>query len=169
MGKIVDGVANQEITDFLYHEAELLNDNRHMEWLELLTEDIVYHVPLRVTLEKGEGSEFLNSMKIMDENYESIMLRILRLETEYCWAEMPSSRTRHHLSNIRIMETESDTYFVKSNFLLFRNRGDTPNYDLFSGERQDVIRKADGRYMLAKRVVYLDQSVLGAHNVSFFF
>ncbi|MEH7249265.1 aromatic-ring-hydroxylating dioxygenase subunit beta [Neobacillus niacini] len=165
----VNTTITQEMTDFLFHEAELLNDYRHMEWLELLTKDIVYQVPLRVTLEKGEDSEFLNSMMIMDENYQTLLIRILRLETEYCWAEMPHSRTRHHLSNIRVKEKETDVYLVKSNFLLFRNRGDSTHYDLLSGERQDVVKRVDGRLMLAKRVVYLDQSVLGAHNVSFFF
>ena len=35
--------------EFLVREAELLDQRRYREWLELLTDDIVYRMPVRVT------------------------------------------------------------------------------------------------------------------------
>ncbi|HZT06761.1 MAG TPA: aromatic-ring-hydroxylating dioxygenase subunit beta, partial [Chloroflexota bacterium] len=37
-----------EVLEFLYREAELLDDRRFTEWLELLTGDVIYRVPLRL-------------------------------------------------------------------------------------------------------------------------
>jgi len=35
----------QEITDFLYREAELLDERRYREWLDLLADDVRYSMP----------------------------------------------------------------------------------------------------------------------------
>ncbi|HEX9522922.1 MAG TPA: aromatic-ring-hydroxylating dioxygenase subunit beta, partial [Reyranella sp.] len=37
----------QEIADFLYREAELLDERRYREWLDLLADDIRYWMPMR--------------------------------------------------------------------------------------------------------------------------
>ena len=37
----------QEIAEFLYREAELLDERRYDEWLELLADDIRYWMPMR--------------------------------------------------------------------------------------------------------------------------
>src|SRR5205823_4701800 len=43
---------------FLFHEAELLDGRRFPEWLNLMAQDIVYQVPVRVTRERSSLSEF---------------------------------------------------------------------------------------------------------------
>lgn len=160
----------RELEDVLYAEAEMLDEGRFREWLELLTEDIHYVVPLRVTREREAPTDVIERMCHMDEHRGSMEMRILRLETEYAWAEDPPSRTRHHLSNIRVQAGDSaDEVDVKSNLLLYRSRGDSPKYDLLSGERRDVWRREEGestRWRLARRVVLLDQTVLATHNLA---
>ncbi len=46
-----------EIVDFLYTEAELIDDGRFSDWLELMTEDLIYRMPIRVNRGRGEGNE----------------------------------------------------------------------------------------------------------------
>ncbi len=41
----------QEIEEFLYHEAELLDERRYEEWLDLLTEDVRYWMPIHRNVE----------------------------------------------------------------------------------------------------------------------
>src|SRR4249919_1058691 len=41
-----------DVLHFLNVEAELLDDNRFDEWLELLTEDVTYRMPVTVTRER---------------------------------------------------------------------------------------------------------------------
>ena len=36
-----------EVEDFFYLEADLLDEHRYEEWLDLLTEDIRYHAPMK--------------------------------------------------------------------------------------------------------------------------
>ena len=44
---IEDHLLRLEIEDFLWDEAELLDDFRYEEWLDLLTDDLVYWMPIR--------------------------------------------------------------------------------------------------------------------------
>ena len=39
---------------FLYQEAELLDERRYEEWLELFTEDARYLMPMRRNVPRGE-------------------------------------------------------------------------------------------------------------------
>ena len=42
----------QEIADFLYREAELLDERRYREWLDLLADDVRYWMPMRPSLSR---------------------------------------------------------------------------------------------------------------------
>ncbi|HWM76977.1 MAG TPA: aromatic-ring-hydroxylating dioxygenase subunit beta, partial [Methylomirabilota bacterium] len=44
----------QEIESFLYREADLLDERRYEEWLELFTEDAHYWMPLRRNVPRDE-------------------------------------------------------------------------------------------------------------------
>ena len=158
-----------EVLEFLYLEAELLDDRRFAEWLELLTEDITYRVPLRLNFVRQTETEFSNETEVLTENRASLELRVKRLGTGYAWSETPPSRTRHMVSNVRVRATDTDTELsAVSNVLVYRNRGWETSPDLFSGERRDVLRMVDGQWRLAARIVLLDQAVLGARDVSIF-
>ncbi|WP_137144051.1 aromatic-ring-hydroxylating dioxygenase subunit beta [Mycolicibacterium sp. CR10] len=159
-----------EVEDFLFEEAELLDEGRFHEWLGLCTEDIRYIIPVRLSRERANGEGISSTMTHWDDDYAGLQLRVLRLDTEYAWAEDPPSRIRHNVSNVRVRPaSEPDEYDVRSNVLVFRNRGDSPKYDLISAKRQDVIRRCETGLRLASRRVVLDHAVLGTHNLAFFF
>ena len=42
-----------EIETFLFHEAELLDERRFTEWLDLLTDDLVYFMPIQRNVRYG--------------------------------------------------------------------------------------------------------------------
>jgi 3-phenylpropionate/cinnamic acid dioxygenase small subunit len=42
-----------QISRLLYQEAYLLDHRKYKEWLELLTDDLIYRMPLRETVEGG--------------------------------------------------------------------------------------------------------------------
>jgi len=44
----------EEIEEFLYLEADLLDQRRFKEWLELLAEDLVYFMPMRRNVKFGQ-------------------------------------------------------------------------------------------------------------------
>jgi 3-phenylpropionate/cinnamic acid dioxygenase small subunit len=174
----------REVEQFLYREARLLDDRRFHEWLELLTDDVHYWMPVRTSRypksskaiaildpARYEEEELTkeDELAILDETKETLTRRIARLDTGMAWAEDPPSRTRHIITNIEVEpgKTESELR-VYSNFIVYRNRSETEQ-DFYVGGRQDVLQKGDGVWKIAHRKIILDQNVLLAKNVSIFF
>lgn len=168
--QIVDQDLRNLVSDFLYKEAELLDTGRFRDWFNLVTSDVQYKMPLRVTKERAAGSGIVEKMANFDEDSVSLEMRVLRFETEYAWSEDPPSRTKHVVSNIRIGRAErQDELKVKSYLLLYRFRSDNPGYDLLSAERDDILRLDNNRSLkLAKRVIALDQTTLNTMNLALF-
>lgn len=165
----VDASQSRSVEEFLYKEAENLDDRNFEEWLNMLSDDVEYIIPVRVTQEDSTENEFADSSHIHDNKFR-LKQRIDRLKTEFAWAEEPPSRTRHHVSNVRISPAESEEEVrVKSNLLLYRNRGDASDFEIMSGEREDRLRNENGEWKLLKRIVYLDQTSLSMNNLSVFF
>ena len=159
----------REVAEFLYREAELLDSNSLLEWLELLTEDINYEMPVRITGERGQP-DISSQTGHFSEDRRSLELRVKRLGTDFGWAENPPSRTRRFISNIRVENTANpDEVKAYSYFLLYRSRGSSTQADLISGQRQDRLRKLDGKWKLGSRLIIVDQSVLGTRNLAIFF
>lgn len=158
-----------QVVDFLYHEAELLDDRRHREWLALLTRDIVYRAPVRVTTPHSLADSALAGMAHFDEDHYSLTKRVERFETDHAWAEDPPSRTRRFVTNIRCWSGDRDgELIVRCNLLLFRSRGDVQAPDLLSAQRTDLLRYEDGKLKLAEREILLDESVLRTQNLAVF-
>jgi 3-phenylpropionate/cinnamic acid dioxygenase small subunit len=66
---------------------------------------------------------------------------------------------------------EPGEYEVRTNFLLYRGRLQR-DVDIFVGVREDLLRRAsDAEYgwLIARRKITLDQTVLLAKNLSIFF
>jgi 3-phenylpropionate/cinnamic acid dioxygenase small subunit len=154
---------------FLYYEADLLDTGRFDEWLELLTDDVEYRMPVRTTRSRAAGAGFDEAMDFFTEDSASLSMRVRRLDTEFAWAEDPPSRTRRFVTNVRVEPVSDGELSVVSNVLIFRTRGDTAAPELFSCQRRDVLRDLGGRLVIARRTIYLDQTVLGGYNLSIFF
>ncbi len=153
--------------EFLYHEAGLLDSGRFLEWLDLLTPDVRYLMPVRLNRGGGEGAERAGGSEIFRDDRASLEVRVRRLGTNHAWAESPPSRTRHFVTNIRVFATaEPDELAVTSSVLVYRSRSNRPETDLFSGAREDVLRHGETGWRLAKRTILLDQSVIAARNIS---
>ena len=174
----------RDVEQFLYREARLLDQRRFHEWLDLLTDDIHYWMPVRSTrypvrsksisildIERYVEDEVAKEgeLAILDETKETLTNRIARLDTGMAWAEDPPSRTRHIISNIEVEERDSDSELkVYSNFIMYRTRGETEQ-DFYVGSREDILRKVDAQWKITYRKIVLDQNVLLAKNVSNFF
>lgn len=157
------------IEQFLYREAEIVDERRFEEWFELFTDDLEYEIPLRVTRE-SQASELDHSGSVIHDTKATLGIRVQRLGTEYAWAEQPPSRTRHYVSNVRVTPRESSNELdVRSNLLVYRNRGDATSYDLYSADRRDILRAQDGEWRIARRYVVLDQSSIAGNSLSIFF
>ncbi|MEB3034925.1 3-phenylpropionate/cinnamic acid dioxygenase subunit beta [[Mycobacterium] nativiensis] len=154
---------------FLVDEAYLLDAQQYTEWLDTLTEDIHYFMPVRVTTASGAGFDTSPGMAHFDENKYSLNRRVARFATEHAWTEDPPSRLRHHITNVRTFACDDDAHLiVESAELLFRSRGDVNEAALISCGREDLLRRCDQQWKLARRTIYLDESVLRMQNLAVF-
>ncbi len=164
----------QEIEQFLFYEGSLLDDHQLDEWLGLLADDMHYVMPIRQTLaNRDRAREFSGARDLAyyDDSKVSMAQRVRKYKTSSAWAEEPASRTRHFVTNVRITPLDRDgEYEVASAFLVYRNRAEDQT-DLFAGERMDGLRrtKDPAGFQLFHRLILLDQALLKANNISFFF
>ncbi len=159
-----------EILEFLLQEAEFLDHGRFSEWLEMMTEDIHYRMPVRVNRGRSLKPDYTEKTEIFSENLASLQTRIKRLGTDFAWAESPPSRTRHLITNVRVHSTPNPLELeVMSYFLVYRNRTNSSGADILSGERKDLMRRVQDQWRLASRTILLDQVVVGSRNLSIFF
>ncbi|OBF10155.1 3-phenylpropionate dioxygenase [Mycobacterium sp. ACS4054] len=162
-------VRHLEAHQFLVDEAYLLDAQQYEAWLETMTDDVRYVMPVRVTTARGAGFDTSPQMAHFDEDKYSLSQRVARMGTEHAWAEDPPSRLRHFIANVRTFESDDPAQlFVESAELLFRSRGDVNDSALLSCGREDVLRFSDGRWKLARRNIIADESVLRMQNLAVF-
>jgi len=158
----------QEIEQFLYGEARLLDAGRFGEWLELFADDVRYFVPTRETRLAGERIVSAEGeLALMEDDKRSLGLRIKRFDTGLAHAETPRSRTRHFVMNLEILREDGNELEVHSNVLVFQARMEKAE-SFFVGKREDVLRRSDGGWRIARRTVILDQILL-PRAISIFF
>lgn len=160
-----------EVEEFLKYEASLLDARRFEDWLNLTTDDIHYWMPVRRTTTAAEvESEFTKQgeMAFFDDDKQYLSMRIQRLLVGRAWAEDPPSRTRHMVNNVRVVSSEGNEITVEVNFHLYRTRLASEE-DSWIGRREDILRRVDGRFMLARRHIFLEQTVILSQNLSSIF
>ena len=166
-----------EVAEFLYREADLLDERRYAEWLDLLADDVRYWMPMRRNVKFGEEErEFTRDrtdINWFDEGKETLARRVKQIETGIHWAEEPHSRISHLVANVEIVEAapsveEAREVAVRCRFLIYRNRVETET-DLLVGKREDLLRRAEDGWRIARRKIILDQNVLLSKNLTFFF
>lgn len=157
-----------EIVDFLYDEAEMLDNLRLEEWAKTVTQDLEYNAPLRHTRSTAQFNQtYTRNVQHLHESYGSMMMRVKRItDTKSAWGEDPPSRIKRLVSNVRVFKTDKANEFkVESYLLLTRSRFDFDYFDLIPCVRHDVIRREGGALKLARREVLLDQVVIGTPNL----
>ena len=162
-----------EIEDFLWEEADLLDDFRYEEWLDLLTDDLVYWMPIRRNVPSREmEEEFVRegpALTWYSDDKPTLVKRVSQIRTHVHWADEPYSRVSHLVSNIRILGWNSpDEVRVKCRFVFYRNRHEDEE-STFIGKRVDTLRRTEEGWKIARREIYLDESVLLFKNFTNFF
>lgn len=160
-----------EVEQFLYEEAALLDAQKYQEWLELVAEDIHYWMPIRRTVTRSDiAHEFTKpgDMAFFDDDRSLLEMRVKKLMASSAWSEDPPSRSRHFVSNVRIVEVSGDEVTIDVCFHLYRTRLNSET-DSWIGRRTDVLRRHGSSFRLARRHIFLDQTVILSKNMSTLF
>jgi 3-phenylpropionate/cinnamic acid dioxygenase small subunit len=168
----------QEVEDFLYAEAELLDQRQFKEWLDLLDDELVYFMPMRRNVRYGrhatqENTRLGEDISWFDEDKWTLTKRVEQILTGVHWAEEPLSRVCHLVSNIQLLDIRpsaeaAQEVSVRSRFIVYQNRLEDETY-FFVGKRTDTLRRRDQGWKLLKREIILDQNVLLAKALTVMF
>ena len=160
-----------ELMQFYIREAWLLDERQFKKWLDIFTDDVLYFMPRRKNVLRRELHREvtpLGDLAILEEDKRYLEMRVARLETGMAWAEDPPSRTRHLIGNLIAEPLPSGDVRARTAFLLYRSHLET-DQQLLAGSREDVLRRVDGAWKIARRTIVLDANVLPDKNLSVFF
>ncbi len=157
---MVEAALQQEVEQFLYHEAALLDARRFDEWLELFTDDATYLSPIVPIHQTPQAIPLDEGLGIFNEDRRFLEMRIKRLRTRFAHAEQPPSRTRHLLSNVRVVTVGNvEKLEVAANFIVFQSRlEDTEAF--FVGAREDTLVRVGTDWRIACRRILFDHRTL---------
>ena len=160
----------QQIEDFLYLEAELL-DSAAARMADFSPTTRV--IGRRSATTAGAAGRLVRGViqagreLLFQRHQQTLKIRVERVYSKQAWAEVPPSRTRRLISNVRVKKDDGREIEVHSNFLVYRTRMEKDE-DIFVGTRKDILRRVNGEIKIARRTIILDQAVLGAKNISIF-
>jgi p-cumate 2,3-dioxygenase beta subunit len=148
----------EQVEDFLFREAALLDDWRLDEWVDLFTDDGRYVVP---TTDLPDGDP-KRDLVFIDDDITRLRARAVRLNSRHAHREYPWSRTRRFVSNVRVDETGDGELSVSANVLVYRFRsGEGAPY---VGSVDYVLRRDNGDFRIAYRRAVLDLEALSWHG-----
>jgi 3-phenylpropionate/cinnamic acid dioxygenase small subunit len=161
---MVSNEDRQQIEDLLSREAHLLDERRFREWLDLFTEDVEYLMPLT---EHVQGKVAPAGHPIIKDDKNTMRARVAKDETGWSHVETPVSMTCHLISNILVEDEADGEVTVKSSFMV-RQARKLRDEAFWVGRRHDRVRRVEGQWLIARRCVFLDATVL-PRGVSIFF
>ncbi|MHA4854781.1 aromatic-ring-hydroxylating dioxygenase subunit beta [Rhodococcus sp. MSC1_016] len=158
----VDLALIAEIEQFLYSDADLLDEWRLHEWLDLFLPEGQYLVPSTVN---RDGDPNTDLFLVQDDRF-LLEQRVNSLQTRAAHAEYPHSRTRRLITNVRAFSS-GDTVDVIANFAIYRFRSGVS--DVYVGRYQhQLVRTESGELKFRVRKSVLDLEALRPHGkVSF--
>jgi 3-phenylpropionate/cinnamic acid dioxygenase small subunit len=168
----------RDVEEFLFDEANLLDERRFEEWLDTLAQDIEYFMPMTFNVKFGEHAARENTtreqhMSWFNEGKWTLAKRVEQILTGVHWAEEPLSRVCRLVTNVQLTgfarnAAGEEEVSVSSRFLIYQNRCEYEQY-FFVGDRRDVLRRTPSGWKLAKREIQIHQNVLLAKNLTVFF
>lgn len=148
-------VTREEVEDFLYREADLLDTWQLDEWLELFEEGATYMLPAT----DMPGGDPETSLFLIADNWTRLQARVKRLKSRNAHVENPHSRTRRVIGNVRVSPGEEDgTVRVRAAFVVFRLRYE--QNDIYVGSYDHLLAEHSGELKFRARKAVLDLEAL---------
>ncbi len=167
----VDADTYLAFQSLLYREARLLDNEQYEDWLDMLTEDIHYYMPMPTRRARDEKASAIKPLEanIFNDRKQHLQLRVDRFRTNFVWSENPQNHLRHLVSNIEVLPTDTDgDWQVLSVVTVYRNRLDGEERRMIVS-RDDIWRVEAAAVKLARRTMQFNHAVVPDSNLNVFF
>jgi 3-phenylpropionate/cinnamic acid dioxygenase small subunit len=151
--------------EILYYESSLISSNQLDEWTQLLHDDVRYWIPVRANRDIGtEDLHRANLICHIDDDRTTLVLRAQRATGGFSYADNPTPRVRHFVTNVRLVARDGEKFTVSSNVVVWRSHVGLPDHALVGGRIDRWVRNGDD-WLLLERRVELDQDSIPAFSV----
>lgn len=148
-------ISRSEIEDFLYLEAQLMDEWKLIEWANLFTEDASYTIP---TLGKPDADNKNELFLVADDKFR-LVERAKRLLKKEAHVEFPHSKTCHMISNVRIEDRKDNVTHVRCNFVAYRTKREVLDY-LVGYNKYKLVRDSTNEIKILEKKVVLTLDAL---------
>jgi len=125
---------HREVEQFLYLQAELLDDKQWQAWIDLFAPDGTYWMPVA-----PEQTEWESSPSIFIEDKLLMEIRKGRVSHPNAWSQAPHWETNHLVSHVAIESNAGGEIVVRSRFHMMELRRDDVRH--FAGSYRHQLKK----------------------------
>lgn len=134
----------------LFHEARLIDDGRHDEWLDMFAEECLYWVP------SDDSDDPRRRVAIAFDDRRRLEERVVRLHTGYAHNQIPHRSLQRHISNVEAWAKKGTGELrVLSKQLVFEYRPSRPLVSYACKVDHRFIKERGKMRIAEKRVVIL--------------
>ncbi|WP_446470207.1 aromatic-ring-hydroxylating dioxygenase subunit beta [Xenorhabdus stockiae] len=139
----------QTLTDLIYHEAWLLDEQKFDDWFALLAEEYTWWIPSR----HDQLSPLTESSLLYEDRFVT-QLRINRLRNARNFSQQPRSRSQHLLQRPIISWTEGEQSASGVSQLLYsESRGDKEWH--YAARLEHQFHWREGQWLISGRKTVL--------------
>ena len=161
MSKIDTNALLQDVTRFLWHEADFLDGCAYDEWLDLWTEDGLYVMPI------GAGEDYANQLNLCYDNAKMRRDRVGRFQAGFSISSAPPAVTVRTVSRIVIDKAVGDLITVRAAEHLVEDKFGRQR--VWAGNVHYVLKATDGGFKLHEKVIRLLNSDGMLNSFSYLF
>ncbi len=131
-----------DVEQFLYRQAQLLDDKKWQGWIDLFAPEGIYWMPPDASYKTWEGQP-----AIFAEDKNLMMVRMGRVLHPDAWSQRPLWGTNHIVSNVCIQKVaKNGDVEVRSRFHMMELRRDDVRH--FAGSYLHKLKKAGKGYAI---------------------
>jgi len=137
------GLLQREVEQFLYRQAEALDEKRWQAYIDLFTDDGMYWMPPAPHYTTWEGMP-----AIFIEDRDLMTVRMKRVQHPHAWSQHPDWGTNHVVSNVIIekVDPKAGEVHVRSRFHMMELRRDDLRH--FAGTYRHRLKLTDDGFRI---------------------
>ena len=137
------GLLQREVEQFLYRQADALDEKRWQAFIDLFTEDGMYWMPPAPHYTTWEGMP-----SIFIEDRDLMTVRMKRVQHPHAWSQHPDWGTNHVVSNVIIekVDPKAGEVHVRSRFHMMELRRDDLRH--FAGTYRHRLKLTDDGFRI---------------------
>jgi len=150
-----------EVTAFIWTEADMLDHAEYQEWLSLWNETGVYIIPIDPSL-----TDYENNLNYAYDNDHMRQLRVKRLENGEAISTSPKANTVRSISRVRVLQDQDNQIILRcaQNLREFRKQ----NLKHYTADlTYHLERQADGSLKINRKIVNLVNSTDTLAGISY--